>query len=147
MRKEPDLLPLLNIREGISANAKEVQEMSAEFGPHVVLVDWAYLFFLDAWDLFLVTYRNGKVDKLADLPLKLDYVRKWTDDQLRFQDPLNQRNADYFLHKLDPLVAPLAHITAPGELLIFCPTKVLHRVPLHALRIGHQIANERNPIA
>jgi hypothetical protein len=113
----------------MAATAEEIQEISADFGPGVVLVDWVYLLLLDAWDLFLVTYRNGEMDRIGDLPLKLDHVRKWTDDQLGFNDPLNQRNADYFLHKLDPLVAPLAQITAPGETLIFCPTKALHRVP------------------
>ena len=146
MRREPSLLPIVRLREGASVDAEEIMAISSQLGPDIVLVDWVYVLYADAWDLLLVTYRNGEINKFSDLSVKLAAVEKWTEEQLRFNYPLVQDYADYYLHRLDGLMAPLANVTSPGETLVFCPTKVLHRVPLHALKIGGQIAIERNPI-
>ena len=112
----------------------------------MVLVDWLYVLLLDEWDLAVVTYRNGVVSGIRNLAVKLGDVKKWTAEQLQFKEPLKQRFADRYLHTLDGLVAPLAELTKPDETLIFCSTKDLHQVPLHALRVNGQIAIERNPI-
>lgn len=146
MRREPSLLPIVRLREGASVDAEDIRAISSQLGPDIILVDWVYVLFADAWDLLLVTYRNGEINKFGDLSVKLAAVEKWTEEQLGFKYPLAQKYADYFLHRLDGLMTPLANVTSPGETLVFCPTKVLHRVPLHALNIGGQIAIERNPI-
>ena len=146
MRREPSLLQILNIREGFSSNEQDLREISSDLASDVVLVDWVYILLLDEWDLAVVTYRNGVVSGIRSLSVKLGDVRKWTAEQLQSKHPLNHRFADRFLHTLDGLVAPLAELTKPNETLVFCPTKDLHQVPLHALKINGQITIERNPI-
>ena len=146
MRQEPSLSEIMNLREGFSLDDKDLRAISSKLDPNVVLVDWIFVPFLDEWDLAAVTYRNGVIYGIRNLSVKLGDVQKWIKEQLDFQTPLTQRFADRHLHKLDGLVAPLAELTKPDETLVFCPTKDLHRLPLHALKIGGQVAIERNPV-
>ena len=146
MRREPSLLQMLDIREGFSSNEQDLRAISSNLASDVVLIEWVYVLLLDEWDLAVVTYRNGIMSGIRNLSVKLGDVRKWTSEQLQFKEPLKQRFADRFLHTLDGLVAPLAALTKPDESLVFCSTKDLHQVPLHALKINGQVAIERNPI-
>jgi len=67
----------------------------------------------------------------------------------RFMDleteELQDRKATKFLYKLNPLVEPLSW-TKPGQTLVFSPCGNLHRIPLHALKIGGEIIIKRNPV-
>jgi hypothetical protein len=40
----------------------------------------------------------------------------------------------------------LESASKPGDLLVFCPTKLLNRLPLHALKFGGEILIRRNPV-
>ena len=61
---------------------------------------------------------------------------------------LNSPDAQLFLKKLLPLVQPLMDLSEEGDLLVFCPTSLLHNVPLHAIELvgSSEILLERNPI-
>jgi CHAT domain-containing protein len=146
MRQQPALAEVLNLRDGFSFNTQDIRTISSTLTSDVVLVDWVWILFADAWDLAIVTHRNGVISGIRILPIKVIDVEKWAQDQLQAHEPLKHRRAAVFLRKLDALVAPLAELTKPNETLIFCPTKALYRLPLHALRIGGQVAIERNPI-
>ena len=146
MRQQPALAQVLNLRDGFSFNTQDIRMISSTLTSDVVLVDWVWILFADAWDLAIVTYRNGVISGIRILPIKVVDVEKWALDQLRPYEPLKHRRAAVFLRKLDALVAPLAELTKPNETLIFCSTKTLYRIPLHALIIGGQVAIERNPI-
>ncbi|MCB0032362.1 MAG: CHAT domain-containing protein, partial [Anaerolineales bacterium] len=50
------------------------------------------------------------------------------------------------LAELEPLVAPLADLTQPEELLILVPTGLLWSLPLHALEIAGSPLLARNPV-
>jgi CHAT domain-containing protein/tetratricopeptide (TPR) repeat protein len=55
---------------------------------------------------------------------------------------------DALLHYLlDPLVAPLAEVTNPGEVLVLSPSGPLTNVPFHALHVDGSALLDRNPVA
>lgn len=145
MRGVDALLPILNIREGSAIDLSEIEAMNQDFGGNVVFVDWVRISWLDAWDLAMVIYRGGTFE-LVPLTIKLSEVEDWVKDQLNTDSPLTGRSATNQLRVLNPLVKPLKDFTEPGQVLVFCPTKVLHRTPLHALKLGKELLIERNPI-
>ena len=52
------------------------------------------------------------------------------------------------LRDLDALIQPLELLTEPDEFLVFCPSGLLHQLPLHALWVSpHTPIVSRNPVA
>ena len=85
----------------------------------------------------------------------MEHVEAWVENHLAGEDstnmperPLSNRLAQLTLNSLRPLVQGLAKQTKPGDILVFCPTGPLHRVPLHGIILsGDKIPLiERNPI-
>ncbi|KAI5807522.1 CHAT domain-containing protein [Peziza echinospora] len=72
-------------------------------------------------------------------------VSEWAVEQLNVPD-LQRLDSTHELRRLDALVEPLSKITKPGDLLMFCPTKILHRIPLHALKLNGEVIIRRNPV-
>ncbi|MBT1098315.1 CHAT domain-containing protein [Streptomyces sp. Tu102] len=50
------------------------------------------------------------------------------------------------LHQYDEIVRPLAEWSEPGDVVCLIPHGALHRMPLHALRVGERYLIERNPV-
>lgn len=50
-------------------------------------------------------------------------------------------------HGYDPLVAPIADWSRPGDQVVLAPHGLLHYLPLHALRVGDGYLIERNPVS
>ncbi|MEV7891996.1 CHAT domain-containing protein [Streptomyces sp. NPDC002817] len=50
------------------------------------------------------------------------------------------------LHQYDDIVRPLAEWSEPGDVVCLVPHGALHRMPLHALRVGERYLIERNPV-
>ncbi|MFF6880961.1 MULTISPECIES: CHAT domain-containing protein [unclassified Streptomyces] len=50
------------------------------------------------------------------------------------------------LHQYDDVVRPLAEWSEPGDIVCLVPHGALHRLPLHALRVGGEHLIERNPV-
>ena len=83
----------------------------------------------------------------------MSQLNTWVDDNLTEHIPLcrafeddpdssNHLNCRLLLG----LVSPLLEHTKPGEKLLFCPTQILHRLPLHALQLAGTPIIERNPV-
>ncbi|MCJ1383658.1 hypothetical protein MMC17_006772 [Xylographa soralifera] len=158
MRKEPTLIPVLDIYEGTTITSRELIETCANFEQDVVFVDWIHVRWLDDWDLAILLYRNGFFVGFYKMPIKLQRVEEWimgnldpstqiweSDEDAKFC-PLIGRSASRALRQLEALISPLEQATKPGELLVFSPTLALHRVPLHALNISKQPIIVRNPV-
>ena len=62
---------------------------------------------------------------------------------------MEMNDTDNPLRALDPLIAPLATVSNPGDLIVMCPTGNLHSLPLHALLLTNGNIRttllERNP--
>ena len=54
---------------------------------------------------------------------------------------------DELWHSFDPLVAPVAEWSRPGDVVVFVPHGVMHYLPLHTLRIGGEALIRRNPVS
>jgi CHAT domain-containing protein len=61
-------------------------------------------------------------------------------------ESLDTPDAEASLSALQDLVEPLKTLARPGDLLVFCPTSNLHRVPLHAIRLNDHPIIEEFPI-
>lgn len=72
-------------------------------------------------------------------------VKAWKDQYLG-SDFLSDVLTEAALAELDWLVEPLQKYSKPGDLLVFCPSGVLHGLPLHSLSVEQQCLLERNPV-
>lgn len=111
----------------------------------IVCVDW-----VTADDtIYLITIRSDKTTSMHRLNITLTAVNQWYKDLIDAKDDLSDADlAEETLSEISCLLEPLANptVSKPGELLIFCPTKVLSKIPLHALKIDNDVLLERNPV-
>jgi len=146
MAADPHLADYLELRTGAAVERDDLEAMlspDAEAGRACVCADW-----VSAGErLFLLTVRPGSAPQLTPLTEPLGAARDFVRDNLSpqsFRSTL--RDSPEMLRELDWLVAPLAHLSAPGELLVLSPTGPLHALPLHALEIGGEPLLARNPV-
>lgn len=146
MREDPQLSEYLELRMGAALDAADLEAMvkeDAAAGHSCVCIDWIAV----GDRLFLLAVRPGQHPQLVPLPLQLSTVRAFVSNNLApetFRPTL--RDVPELLHELDPLIAPLADLSHPEELLILSPTGPLHALPLHALEIDANPLLARNPI-
>jgi CHAT domain-containing protein len=140
MMKNPALEGILELRSGAAVSLKSLVSLFGE-RPDVVCVDWAT--FNDA--IMMFTVRPGGDPLMHKLDIKPDYVAKWKKNFLT-AETLRDSKAIGWLGRLEPLVAPLAHIVKDGDLLVFSPTGDLSALPLHALCIDGKPIIERHPV-
>lgn len=147
MKATDDLLrQLIDLREGTPFASADIAVVQGEIGESFVLVDWFYLPpFLksDSGSLLLFTARAGSAPTMDIVSTTIQETHIWQNAFLTPRDwksfrEENLRDKDArteFDEQLGGLVAPLAHRTKPGEVLVLCPSTTLHRLPLHALSI------------
>lgn len=146
MLQHPLLADYLELQQGMALDLDTMYALLAPDNgpfPAQVYVDWLAL----GDHLFLLTVRSNEMPHLHRLSISLSTVA----DFVRFDlSPESFRsNLKYIpglLDRLHPLIAPLAQLTQPEELLILCPTGPLHRLPIHALQLEGKILLERNPV-
>lgn len=147
MAQDPRLEEYLELRQGA---AVDVGDVAALLQPEIakgrvcVCVDW-----VTAGDrLILFALRPGGVLRMVPLPMRVDTVRAFVAGSLSEPNILRQtlRDTPELLRRLDPLIAPLAELSQPEELLILSPTGPLHALPLHALEVGGIPLIRRNPL-
>lgn len=69
------------------------------------------------------------------------------ETQIGLHPILAESDSNAKLRKLDFLVTPLADISQRDDIFIFCPTRSLHRIPLHALQLPtKEFIIQRNPV-
>lgn len=146
MRTNPALVPINQIREGQAVSLAEVKQMGERLGGNVVFVDWVHVGLESGADLLMVICADGRLRQTTQLPLKLKDVDRWVAEQLDEDLPLLRDTSQRQLRTMHPLVAPLATYTEPGQVLVLCPTRALHRIPLHALKVDGRLLIERNPV-
>jgi hypothetical protein len=147
MKETDDLLrQLIDLREGTPFSSTDIAALQDEIGEPFVLVDWFYLPpFLkgDFGRLLLFTARANSPPTMDVLSTTIEATYIWHNTFLTPRDWENFREENLcdedariaFNEDLGGLVAPLAHRTKSGEILVLCPSTTLHRLPLHALSI------------
>lgn len=169
MRKVPELKRVLDLRDGTPLELQELEQIQHAVGTPILFVDWFYVpspLPGRQGRIFLITARGGETPTTHDLSISPSDVAEWVNTYLT---PRPENDDDDVLRrhmthpncrkqrfpKLEALVQPLAALSRPGDLLVFCPTDLLHRIPLHALEIqidpndvskGKEVLIRRNPI-
>lgn len=147
----PMLRQLVDLREATPFAMADIDALEAQAGSSssvsVVLVDWFYLppyLANQAGRMLLFTARARENPTMDVLPVAEADVLAWQEQYLSpstwkyyREENLNSSEArTKFNAMLGGLVAPLAHRTKRGEVLVLCPSSILHRVPLHALNLS-----------
>lgn len=107
-----------------------------------VCVDWISL----DDQLWLFTVRPGEMPHATPLELSLSEAQSFVQSSLTLSYRQTLRDAPILLQQMKALIAPLATLTAPEELLVLSPHAALYAIPLHALEIDGQPLLVRNPI-
>jgi CHAT domain-containing protein len=165
MREQNVLAELLNLREGVPITWSEFSNITRKqrwnrSGRATVLIDWVVTNF----GISMYVVKDKEEPILRQLAITKEQIQNWVSKHLNSGGDPDKRREDEVtlsglkeedeiedgpLRDLDALVAPLAELSNPEDLLIFCPTGILHSLPLHALRIGSKeedILIVRNPI-
>lgn len=158
MLRDDALKHLVAVQQGYSVTGLEINQMFQWLQEDVTFIDFVEVGLWDNWDLLMLVFRRGQLVACLPLDIKLKTVEDWItanleldlriydlDDDAKFC-PLKDDRSTWKLSKLAGLIKPLERFTNPGEVIVICPAKALHRIPLHALPIGDKILIERNPI-
>lgn len=151
MRTKPALQQLLSYREGEPTTVEKLQNISVRTGPTPA----RKIFFID-WFIYMGRYVVGFIVSSAGVDVfgsgvTTAEVQEWKTQYLTPSaegHPLNEPDVEP-LQKLSKLIQPLIERTDEGDIIVFCPTSVLHGVPLHAATLeddGTKTLLERNPI-
>ena len=119
------------------------QEENSEKGP--VFVHWV----TTGDTIYMLTRRKVGEPHSFRPAISYSTVCHWYSDIQDSHDDLSDPDtAEETLLELMELCRPLGmpEISIPGELLVLCPTKVLFKIPLHALQIHGEPMIERNPV-
>ncbi|MBV9386792.1 MAG: CHAT domain-containing protein [Chroococcidiopsidaceae cyanobacterium CP_BM_ER_R8_30] len=145
MSQDPHLADYLELRIGAALDTDALKEMLTDTDQRTacVCIDW-----IGVNDrLFLIALRPGNTPQIIPISLRLSAIRNFVSANLApesFRSTL--RDAPQVLHELNSLVAPIAELSSPDELLILCPSGPLHALPLHALEVNGNPLLVRNPI-
>ncbi|KAK2692879.1 hypothetical protein QWA68_007250 [Fusarium oxysporum] len=99
--------------------------------------------------IVMVTLDARLEPQMSVLDMALTHVRVWKQRYLSSHTPLVSSERlleEGTLDKLNGLVSRLSQCTHEGDLLVFCPTRTLHAIPLHALKIECVPVIWRNPV-
>lgn len=128
---------------------EEMQTITNDAGSDALYVDWynGSSPGRNTSELLIATTSQGKTPRVLAIGMTWDKVNAILDKFLLLGvDDLCRIDAKKLLHKLNPLVAPLATLSKPGQVLVFSAVGRLHRVPLHALLVGGEVLIRRNPV-
>ncbi len=150
MRKEKLLREFLDLKDGKPLNSSDIDRISVMTNTPFVFVDWFHVSgILDDGEFLLLTKRSGSTATVTAVGTTPQQAAKWVDLYL---DRPSSRLCTKLTSDISGLVQPLTNLTQPGEIMIFCPTALLHRIPLHSIEV---IADEslgwepfiyRNPV-
>ncbi|KXX81509.1 Separin [Madurella mycetomatis] len=110
-----------------------------------VIIHWAFV----GDTVYMISCRERTRFRMFKLGITTSAVEQWYQDLVATKEDFRSVDtAEELLSELSELCAPLfdPDVANPDELLIFCPTGVLFKIPLHAIMIEGVAVLERNPI-
>ncbi|KAG4434025.1 hypothetical protein IFR05_010507 [Cadophora sp. M221] len=152
MKEVPALRQLLEMREGVPLGLEALPKVNNQGSSSraTIFADWV----IKSDEIILLTVRDGEVPVVHHLAVSVPELREWTAE---FESSVGSReeiimemnDADNPLRAIDSLVAPLAMASSPGDLIVMCPTDMMHAIPLNALLVMNDGKEttllERNP--
>jgi CHAT domain-containing protein len=101
----------------------------------VPLVHWVF----NGEMTYMCTCRKGCDYRSFKLDIAASVVEEWNQNLVTTKDNLSDAESAFeTLSELEPLCRPLldTEVAKPGDILLLCPTKVLFKIPLHAIPLG-----------
>lgn len=176
MREEPGLKEIMSIRDGDTVTLGQISDALNDLPDGIILVDFIYVDFdkpLRAicyrkgltyfptlmWDVSWDTLTPW-LENLKPLPsntLRCPRCERPSIDPLRSRLDCAQCSTAA-LAELSPILSPLfkvdqggfnqsqSPVIRKGDTIIFCPTGIMHRLPLHAIPIDHVPVIEKHPV-
>ncbi|KAF3903464.1 hypothetical protein ABW20_dc0105574 [Dactylellina cionopaga] len=117
----------------------ELAEAHIGEGQSVIFVDWTR-----CYDALCIIAYNGTEGWIKNAPVELEYhkIEEWVQSELGVSS-LHQGRTDRKrlqkytrLGQLTPILTELEGFIKPKDLLVLCPTGILHAVPLQAIPFG-----------
>ncbi|OIW32573.1 hypothetical protein CONLIGDRAFT_699404 [Coniochaeta ligniaria NRRL 30616] len=157
MNEHPLLKPILDLRKSRQVSIDQMRDLGRQIKyrtsiKDVVFVDWVELL----GTIWIVALKGDEAPRIVSCQIEADKIAAWKRQWLEAKpgaapaledEEYDEDEPEFCLRSIDCLVAPLRDFTSEGDLLVFCPTGVLHSIPLHALWITDQkTAIERNPV-
>jgi CHAT domain-containing protein len=109
--------------------------------PHdVVWVDWAIV----GETVMMYVLRPSKPPRYFELG-EYTTIMNWVKQNV--EEGIDElRDHPHELRRLDFLVRPLRLVCSSSDILVLCPTALLHRIPLHALQVEDEVLGVRNRV-
>ncbi|KAH7908905.1 CHAT domain-containing protein [Hygrophoropsis aurantiaca] len=171
MREDPALRGSLAVLTGAPATLDDLQWMSLTSTERVIFLDWTavgdvlFLVHVEIVDARVFpppvpgqrptdVYPKIRMHKLG---ISVSVIERWRNSGVeghRYLDRRQLSGPDAYdnLNMLKELIAPIKTLSQPGDMLVLCPTKPLHGIPLHAIEIDVDedeesvVLLERNPV-
>jgi len=155
MMENRELKILVDILLGNTMDAHGITGMMLSLPDKAVFVDWFIVnqFVPESSMVFWMGVYSKTFNLYYKLKVRVQAIEAWVTKNIDVPEKsgrlpfLEGRDATRKLSEISDLLEPLKMLTEPGDLLIFCPTRALHKVPLHAIPIDREPAICRNPIA
>ena len=147
-----------DVTDNTIVSSAMINEMLSKVGDNVVLVDIINVAYLGKGGSQAVLYRKDTTILPIPLPdITFEAVDRWVEKNLGTQEksikkPLREEDYASALQELTPLLMPLFNPNLPQsikaeEVIIFCLTGALHRIPIHAVPINGAPLIESHPVA
>ena len=154
MKQNPTLKQLLDYREGQPTSLERLQSISASNSNNtrpptrrIFYIDWL----VHADQCFAFIASSTGVESFAT-GVTVPEIAAWKTEYLSSSDgsphPLDSPEIEP-LQKLSKLIQEILKRTEPKDILVFCPSGILHGVPLHAATLADDSRTtllERNPV-
>ena len=149
---------VLGMLRGRSTDSLGLRSVCNLFEEDVVFVDWIHIpTMAGEGDIATAVYVNGQLATILATGVKYAAVEAWVVENLDPDPEADEEEASVFvplgdeddgdrLSQMNDLLRGVEQFAKPGILLVFCPTKALNRVPLHALSLGGEVCIARNPV-
>jgi hypothetical protein len=152
MLQHDPLKAIVDLRNGSPVTAGQLRSLQKRVvgranGRRTICVDWIDLM---GNILMLVALEDEPIPRVEKCGLTVEFVEKWKQKWLSGgieDEEYEEDEPEFCLRQLDSLVSPLRKLSAEDDILVCCPTGVLHSLPLHALWISEKTPLiVRNPI-
>ncbi|KAH8903127.1 hypothetical protein BR93DRAFT_208319 [Coniochaeta sp. PMI_546] len=151
MKQNPILKQLLDYREGQPTSLERLQSISVKTPPQparrIFYVDW--LFYEDHCFAFIASSSGVDVYLTGVTGTQVaQWKAQYLGDGFSKAHSLDSPEIEP-LQKLSQLIQEVVKRTEPKDILVFCPSGVLHGVPLHAATLSDDSRKcllERNPV-
>ena len=144
MKKDRLLREVCDLKDGMPLALSDVDRITAVAKVPIVLVDWYVVPDLfGEGTLLVLTAKAGRKPTVTTLDIMTIEPITWVTFYLDSSMSQHRLKDTSSLHAL---VQPLLNLSDPGDILVFCPSAALHRIPLHAIEVTDDDSANWQPI-